>query len=109
MSSPALSFFRDPGTWLLGGLAALALFQPLACDSEPPGEDPLAAAASGMLADVGPEVIRPTVAEVQLAAVDLQEAIADWEDALAGSGDVDDRLALAQGAWQQTLLAWQEA
>ncbi len=92
--------------WLLAGLAALVALPPVACSDPdtPGGVDSPAVAA--LLADAGPEVVLPALAEFQLAVDALSESLAAWQEALS-DGDGAKAQAEAQAQWRSTMAIWQ--
>lgn len=93
---------RRVASWLaLVGLAGAVALRPVACTD---GQDDVGAMTSAeverLLADVGPEVVQPALADFLVASGALETALAAWDGA-------DDGRAEAQAAWQTAMSAWQ--
>lgn len=102
---------RHPAwSWaVLGGLLAAAIVQPMACNGDGNGKDPVAEAQEKVLAAVGPEVVRPTLDRALTEASSLTDAVAGWAEAQNSGGDAAAALVAAQDAWRATMDVWQEA
>lgn len=86
----------DRGSWgLLAALALLALAQPLACDKDRGGDTGVSAALDAALAQVGPGVVLPALAQATADAESLNAALELWQ---ANPQDAALREA-AQSAW----------
>ncbi|MFT5683295.1 MAG: putative lipoprotein [Myxococcota bacterium] len=96
------------GSWgFLAGLAGLVVVPPIACNDSGTGfPDAVSATMTDLLADVGPEVVLPALADFQTAVSGLSASLTAWEAALE-SGDGADALATAQVQWRSTMAAWQ--
>ncbi|MCB9664789.1 MAG: hypothetical protein H6732_11795 [Alphaproteobacteria bacterium] len=96
---------RERRSWgFVAGLCGLAVAGPfLGCGpgAEPEGNE----LVDGLLERVGPDVVLPTLAEVEPAFVALAQATGAW---VADPGSADAREA-AQAAWREAMAAWQVA
>ena len=106
------------GSWgFLGGMAALVLLPPIACNEDNPGQtsdtvndidtEEVAVTISALLQDTGPAVI--TALEAFQAEVSLlEDELATWEASLeSGKSGVDQSPASTQEQWANTMAAWQ--
>jgi predicted lipoprotein len=108
------------GSWgMLGGIAALVLFPPIACNNDNAGPETetetqvdaedVAVTISDLLSGTGPTVINALEgfqAEVAL----LQENLSDWESELSSGKSGTEEFALladTQNQWSNTMAAWQ--
>lgn len=92
---------------VLVGLGALVLAK-LACGDDKGEDTATSDTLAALLADVGPEVVRPALDRATTAADALVAAASAWEAAeVAGSGGAEAQAA-AQEAWWALMAAWQE-
>lgn len=95
-------------SWAVLAALTLAAGAKTACTGDDTGESPIDEALAAMLADVGPEVVHPTLVEAAAAAAGLRTAAAAWAEAEA-TGDGEEARAAAQAAWWTAMEAWQAA
>lgn len=102
MAPAAGSSGRMAASWLaLAGLAGLVALRPVACTD---GQDDVGAITSAevadLLADVGPEVVEPALADFLVQAGALETALSTWDGADGGRAE-------AQAAWTAAMSSWQ--
>jgi uncharacterized protein len=101
----------DRRSWgLIVALALAAVLQPLACNDGPGGPgsgDEVAASLQHVLADFGPSVVEPALADALTTARALDAATEAWAEAARAGGDTATTQAEAQAAWHAGLGAWQ--
>lgn len=91
---------------LLGALLAAALTK-AACEGDPAGTDPMDDLLGSALADLGPEVVSPALADAASAFASLRSATEAWWDAEATDGEGDEEQEAARAAWWAAMEAWQ--
>lgn len=98
----------DRRSWLvLVGLAALAAAQPLGCERKGDGGSEVDASLGALLAHVGPGVIVPALADAEVKALALDEALGRLETTMSAGGDPADDVEAAQAAWRAVMVSWQ--
>lgn len=98
----------DRRSWLvLAGLAVLAASQPLGCEQRGGGDSAVGEALSALLADAGPKVIVPALADAEAQALALDAALLQLEATLSAGNDPSADVLAAQAAWRATMASWQ--
>jgi predicted lipoprotein len=99
----------DRRSWgVILALALAAVFQPLACKDGPDDSgDEVAASLQDVLADFGPFVVEPALADALTKARSLQSATEAWAEGERSGGDTATLQGDAQAAWYAGLGAWQ--
>lgn len=96
-------------SWGLVAALGLAAFVKTACDGgEDSGPSPVDDALLALLTDVGPEVVRPALDRVAVAAEAFEAAAVVWHDAEVADGESEAAQLAAQEAWWALMEAWQE-
>jgi len=100
-------------SWLaLAALTTWAALNPLGCGGGgPDGTSPILEAESveGLLVDVGPMVVVPTLEDFEEQATLLVEALAIWAEDLGAGVDPTESHQAAEAAFIEAMWAWQQA
>ncbi|HCH66162.1 MAG: hypothetical protein CL927_20560 [Deltaproteobacteria bacterium] len=104
---------RAPGrhfSWLfLGGLGTFVAMVKGGCAPIPAEKESVDNALVGeLLADVGPQVVIPSLERFSAAVTTFADALATWESAHADDADTTDAQTAAQQQWTTMMMVWQE-